>query len=184
MFFSFPLFVSHDEFTGRLSCPYLQFRTFLICRMAPIKDKRVAQFIHFVWGPPRSGSKILTKVHLIWTFLFSWIYPRSQPNNVSISLPRGPSIVCEQTVEDSSKWFSGAFQNDQCFGSASAFLFQRQPEVQFKPDSSANRCVFSSTYWPWCGRGKGNATNLEFAGKRYHSEISCCFRLSPLTTSF
>lgn len=36
-FFSLPLFVVNDEFTGRRSCPYLQFRTFLICRMAPIR---------------------------------------------------------------------------------------------------------------------------------------------------
>lgn len=123
-----PLFAVFDEFTPRRSCPYLQFRTFLICRMAPIRRNSWRSW--FISHVCRHGSYLkLTKDHSIWTFLFSLIFPRSQPNNVSNCVSRGPPIVCEQTMEDSAMRFTVAFQNDRRFGSASTFLFQCQSEV-------------------------------------------------------
>lgn len=59
--FSFSLSVAHDEFTGRLSCPYLQIRTYLICRMAPIRTNASrSSFISYECRRDRA-VKILTK---------------------------------------------------------------------------------------------------------------------------
>ena len=57
----FFLFVAHDEFTGRLSCPYLQIRTFLICRMAPIRTNASRSSFISYEGRRDRAVKILTK---------------------------------------------------------------------------------------------------------------------------
>ena len=54
-------FVAHDEFTGRLSCPYLQIRTFLICRMAPIRTNASRSSFISCEGRRDRAVKILTK---------------------------------------------------------------------------------------------------------------------------
>lgn len=59
--FFFFLFVAHDEFTGRLSCPYLQIRTFLICRMAPIRTNASRSSFISYEGRRDRAVKILTK---------------------------------------------------------------------------------------------------------------------------